>query len=111
MKPDTEVMAFDSAKWVEHGFLGNISYHKFGKIVAKFWKTTPKNLVLTAPEVIANFFTMLKSLEEREASLAATSGALQAAATGGALPAAAQTPWQELLQDCSSNQQLQHLYS
>ena len=111
LKPENEVMAFDSAAWAEHGFLGNISYHKFGKIVAKFWKTTPKNLINTAPEGILNFLTMLKSLEERQASLAATSGALQAAATGGALPAAAQIQWQELLQECSSNQQLRQSIS
>ena len=45
LKPDNDVMAFDSAAWAEYGFLGHINYHKFGKIVAKLWKTTPKNLI------------------------------------------------------------------
>ena len=44
LKPGNEVMAFDSDVWLEAGGLGNICYHKLGKIVAQFWKTVPKNL-------------------------------------------------------------------
>ena len=59
------------------------------------------------PAEITNFLTMLKTLDDRQQSMAAK----HRPPTGGDLPPAVQTPWQELLEEYSSNPDLRRSIS
>ena len=70
-------------------------------------KSAPKNTVV--PQEVVNVMAMLKTLHgpqqiEIESTVSPTGP--PAAANGGALPPAAPTPWQELLKEYSSDEQL-----
>ena len=110
LKPDEEVMAFNSVGWLESGELGEElkgNALQLRKIVSKLWKSAPKNTVV--PQEVVNVMAMLKTLhgpQQMEIENTVSPTGPPAAATGGALPPAAPTPWQELLKEYSSDEQL-----